>query len=467
MSAAPTAILQSLIVIVEAFLFFGHLPQLFPRTWRVFLCTLASMTSLIADKGPEETSLFRAEAMRCANGPEFGPALIAAPVSFSLVAVSVTLLAAALIALLVFGTYTQRETVTGYVAVTNGEVRIYPQAAGTVAELLVTEGQFVTAGTTLFSLLASRNAGMPTDANREILEALLLEKSALQSQAVEQLLYFAAEDRRLRTLAQGTAARLSVLQQQQQLASQKSAILQRDLERARELHGRAHLSTRELGALEITALDSELALQATALQISSLESDRQDSQSRLEQLRSVQKTRLAEIAEAASRLAQRETATEASVSQSVVTPVDGQVSALHVIEGQTVLADTLALSLLPESVLFHVELFVPGRSIGMLDEAARVQLRFDSYPFEKYGLHGATVDRIARSLILPGDTRLPVAVSEPVYRVRATLDNQYIEVDGSRRPLTAGITLKADILLSQRSLLEWILAPVISAGSRL
>jgi membrane fusion protein len=96
-----------------------------------------------------------------------------------------------------------------------------------------------------------------------------------------------------------------------------------------------------------------------------------------------------------------------------------------------------------------------------------VQLRFDSYPFEKYGLFGATVDRIARSLILPGDTRLPVAVVEPVYRVRATLDQQYIEVDGSRRPLTAGITLKADILLSQRSLLEWMLAPVISAGSRL
>jgi membrane fusion protein len=266
---------------------------------------------------------------------------------------------------------------------------------------------------------------------------------------------------------QGTDARLSVLQRQQQLASRKSAILQQGLERARELHGRAHLSTRELDALQITALDSELALQAAALQISALESERQDSQARLEQLPSMQQTRLAEIAEAASRLAQRETAVQASVSQTVVAPVAGLVSALHVIEGQTVLADTLALSLLPASALFHAELFVPGRSIGMLDEAARVQLRFDSYPFEKYGLYGATVDRIARSLILPGDARLPVAVVEPVYRVRATLDQQYIEVDGARRALTAGITLKADILLSQRSLFEWMLAPVISAGSRL
>ena len=308
---------------------------------------------------------------------------------------------------------------------------------------------------------------MPTAANREILAAILQEKSALESLAQEQSPYFAAEDRRLRQLVHGMNARLDVLQQQQLLASRRSRILERDLARGRELHGRGHLSTREFDALEIAVLDSELALQDTALQISTLESERQDSEAQLEQLDSMQRTRLAEIAEAVSRLAQRETAVEASVSQIVIAPVAGQVSALHVIDGQTVLADTLALSLLPVSALFHAELLVPARSIGMLDEAARVRLRFDSYPFEKYGLYGATVERIAGSLILPGDARLPVAVVEPVYRVRATLDQQYIEVDGSRRALTAGIALKADILLSQRSLLEWMLAPVISAGSRL
>jgi membrane fusion protein len=425
------------------------------------------MTGLLAAKGTEKTPLFRAEALHWVSGPEHGSALIAAPLGFSVVAVTVAAMAAALVAVLVVGTYTQRETVDGYVAVTNGELRIYPQADGTVADLLVTEGQFVAAGTALFSLLASRNASMPTAANREILEALLQEKSALERQAQEQSLYFAVEGRRLRQLVHGMNAGLRVLQQQQQLASRRSRILQRDLARARELHGRGHLSTREFDVLEIEVLDSELALQATALQISTLEAERQDSQSQLEQLDSKQQTRLAEIAEAVSRLAQRETAVEASVSQIAVAPVDGRVSALHVIAGQTVLADTLALSLLPVSVLFHAELLVPARSIGMLDEAARVRLRFDSYPFEKYGLYGATIERIAGSLILPGDARLPVAVLEPVYRVRATLDQQHVEIDGSRRALTAGITLRADILVSKRSLLEWMLAPVISAGSRL
>lgn len=425
------------------------------------------MTSLIAGEGPEETRLFRAEAMHCANGPAYGSTLVAAPVSFSLVAAAATVIVTTLIALLVGGRYTQRETVAGYVAVANGEVRIFPQAAGTVADLLVTENQFVAAGTPLFSLLTSRNAGMPTAANREILEAIKRENLALQRQVEEQTLYFAAEARRLRQHLHGMQERMPVLRRQRQLASQKNGILQRDVERARQVHGRGHLPARDLETLELAALDGELALQTASLQISAIETDWQEAESRLAQLDSMRQTRLAEIAETASRLAQRESAVRANVSQTVVAPVDGHVSALHIIRGQTVSADTLVLSLLPASAQFYAELIVPGRSIGMLDESARVELRFDSYPFELYGQYGATIDRIARSLLLPGDARLPVPVSEPVYRVRAALDRQYVEVNGTRRALTSGLTFKADILLSERSLLEWMLAPVISVSNRL
>ena len=424
------------------------------------------MSRLIASQEPKDRALFRAEALRCVTATGNGAALLAGPATFTVGAALVALFTAALIALLVFGSYTQRETVAGYIAVTNGELRIFPQTAGTVSGVLVTEGQFVTAGMTLFQLETGRNAGMSASANREILAAVIREKSALENQAQEQQNYFAAEARRLRQLLQGMDARNTVLGQQQRLANDKYLILQRDLARARQVHAQGHLAVRDLDALALAALDSELALLAAQLQQSDLAAERQEAVSRLEQLDSLQRTRLAEIAEAASRLAQRETAASAGISQQVIAPVDGHVSALHVTRGQTVLADTLALSLLPASAQYHAELIVPGRSIGMLKESARVQLRYDSYPYEKFGLYGATIERIAQSLLLPGDARLPVAVAEPVYRVRATLDQQYVEVDGARRALAAGISLQADILVSERSLLEWLLAPVIGAGRR-
>jgi membrane fusion protein len=103
----------------------------------------------------------------------------------------------------------------------------------------------------------------------------------------------------------------------------------------------------------------------------------------------------------------------------------------------------------------------------MLDPGQAVDLRFDAYPFEKFGIQQATVEQVARSLLLPDDARFPVAVHEPVYRVRARLHRQSIDVEGDARSLSPGLTFQADILLGERTLLEWLLAPVIGASKRL
>jgi membrane fusion protein len=153
--------------------------------------------------------------------------------------------------------------------------------------------------------------------------------------------------------------------------------------------------------------------------------------------------------------------------QVVSSPVDGRISALHVLDGQSVRSETLVLNIIPDGSTVYAELLVPGRSAGMLDPGQAVDLRFDAYPFEKFGIHHATVEQVARSLLLPGDARFPVAVPEPVYRVRARLHRQSIDIDGDMRALTPGLTFKADILLDERTLLEWLLAPVIGATMRL
>lgn len=431
------------------------------------IAALTHTAGMDGSNGTTATPLFREQALRKLTGPDFGSALLAAPPRFTAFATAIALIALALIALLVFGRYTQRETVSGYVTVTNGDVRVFPQAAGTVEALLVDEGNLVTAGTPLFTLLTSRNDALSTDNNLQLLREILSEKVALESRSQFQLERLSAEFRRLQQSLQAAAASQSALGRQQQLSAQKFAVVQRNLERARRMHRAGHLSARDLDALEIEAIDIALARESIRMRIAEVVAQGTDIQSQLVQIETQRGTQAAEFAESASRLEQRLVVARAGLEQSVVAPVDGRVSALHVTRGQTVLPDTLALSLLPATASFHAELLVPGRSIGMLDGSPRVQLRFDAYPFEKYGLYGAKIDRVAGSLLLPGDARLPVPVIEPVYRVRVVLDQQHVDVNGKRRRLTAGLTVKADILVSERSLLEWMLAPVIGMGQRL
>jgi membrane fusion protein len=431
------------------------------------VAALTHTAGMNGSNGTTATPLFRGQALRKLAGPDFGSTLLAAPPRFTVFATAIALVALALIALLIFGRYTQRATVSGYVTVTNGDVRVFPQAAGTVEALLVREGDLVTAGTPLFILLTSRNDGLSTDSNRQLLREILSEKSALESRSQFQLERHSVEFRSLQQSLQAAESSRSALGRQQQLSAQKFAVVQRNLERARRLHRAGHLSARDLDALEIEALDIALAGETIRMRIAEVVGQVKKIQSQLIQIEIQRGTHEAEIAESASRLEQRLVVARAGLEQSVVAPVDGRVSALHVTRGQTVLPDTLVLSLLPITARFHAELFVPGRNIGMLDGSPRVQLRFDAFPFEKYGLYGARIDRIAGSLLLPGDARLPVPVIEPVYRVRAVLDQQHVAVNGKQRRLAAGLTFKADILVSERSLLEWMLAPVIGMGQRL
>jgi membrane fusion protein len=56
-----------------------------------------------------------------------------------------------------------------------------------------------------------------------------------------------------------------------------------------------------------------------------------------------------------------------------------------------------------------------------------------------------------------------VTVKEPVYKVTAALDRPDVDAYGKKMPLQAGMLLKADIVLERRSLLHWVLDPLLSA----
>jgi membrane fusion protein len=411
--------------------------------------------------------LFRAEALRHQAESVFGSALDAGPVSFCTTTLAVSVAAIALIAIVVFGSYAQRETVDGFIASTDGDIRVFPQAAGVVTNLRVSEGMHVSAGESLFSLLTSRNGAMSTEANVEIRDAILAEQQALRQQAREQEQYFATENTRLQRSVQNSESIILALRRQLTLAGQKSELVRRDRNRLEKLGNAGFLAERERDALSVLALESEIAVETIVLRLAEQEAGLQDTRSRIDQLGFQQRTRLAEIAVQSGQIAQRLAVIGAGLMQVVSSPVDGRISALHVLDGQSVGSETLVMNIIPQGSRVYAELLVPGRSVGMLDPGQAVDLRFDAYPFEKFGIQQATVEQVARSLLLPDDARFPVAVHEPVYRVRARLHRQSIDVEGDARSLSPGLTFQADILLGERTLLEWLLAPVIGASKRL
>lgn len=133
-------------------------------------------------------------------------------------------------------------------------------------------------------------------------------------------------------------------------------------------------------------------------------------------------------------------------------PVSGRVAALPVTKGQSIRPQELAIALLPEGGLLEEELFVPTRAAGFIREGQNVQVQFEAFPFQKFGVAQGTVAAASKTIFEPTELPVNLGLAEPVYRVVVGLEDQQVDAYGEKFPLQAGMTLKADIVQEKRKL---------------
>ena len=90
-------------------------------------------------------------------------------------------------------------------------------------------------------------------------------------------------------------------------------------------------------------------------------------------------------------------------------------------------------------------------------------LRYQAFPYQKFGHHAGRVVRVSRSAIVPADGQ----AQEPYYRVLVELDRQTVTAYGKSEPLRPGMALEADILGERRKLYEWVLEPLYSLNGKI
>ena len=142
-------------------------------------------------------------------------------------------------------------------------------------------------------------------------------------------------------------------------------------------------------------------------------------------------------------------------------------SSITVSSGQSVTADAAFATILPAGSKLQVELLVPTRAIGFVTKGKEVALRYEAFPYERFGQYRGVIADVSQTVWSPGDKVGPLVVREPAYRITAKLDRQTVEAMGQEIPLRSGMLVNADILLEKRSLLEWIFEPVLQLRGRL
>jgi len=136
--------------------------------------------------------------------------------------------------------------------------------------------------------------------------------------------------------------------------------------------------------------------------------------------------------------------------------------------GQPATPDTALASLVPSDARLQAHLFAPSSAVGFLHSDQTVLLRYQAYPYQKFGHQAGHVLQVSRTPLQTAELAslaLP-AGSEPLYRITVALDQQAVQAYGQAQALAPGMQLDADVMLDRRRLIEWIFEPVLSIAGR-
>jgi len=119
-------------------------------------------------------------------------------------------------------------------------------------------------------------------------------------------------------------------------------------------------------------------------------------------------------------------------------------------------------TLVPLDVPLEAEVSVNARDIGQVavDDLARI--KFDAYPFQKFGTADGTIRTVSRDAFTPdGKADTQGAAASPFFKARVLLDSSTFQTKEGAKQLLPGMTVSAEIKVGTRSVISYFLYPLL------
>ena len=409
------------------------------------------------------TSLFRHEVVDFQEiERQFGRAILLQPISLKVITWLLVSVVALSLFLLVVGQYSRKATVSGYLIPSVGTAKIFALQRGTITKVDVTEGQEVQEQQPLLTIDTTQISATGEDVNAAILRTLLGQRDELNSQIAGETQRQASERQRLTLLIQGAKDEIAQLEGKIPLQQERIKIIESLVASVAKLEAKGIVTTVEFKRRQSEALDLKQNLNSLRQQLAARQNQLTDTQYTLNQLPIVIAEKIQLLRNELSSVEQRISEINGRRAFVIRAPITGRVSALQASPGKIAEPNQLQLEIIPASTL-KAELLVPSRSIGFVRVGQPVGIRYDAFPYQNFGRYKGTITEISHNILTRSDVSSGfITLEEPVYRVTAALDRQDISAYGKSMPLQAGMLLKGDVILDKRSLMQWVLDPLLS-----
>ncbi|HGO7020073.1 TPA: HlyD family secretion protein [Neisseria meningitidis] len=417
--------------------------------------------------------LFRKEVFVAQQNKWTGQVILTRPFSFLFLTFCAFLIALCIIIFLIFGSYTNKTTVEGQLLPTMGVVRVYSSDIGTITHKFVEDGNFVKAGEPLFKLSTSRFGEKGNVHAKLAAEANL--KKTLALQELERLKRIHQnEQKNVHNNIHRLNNQLENIKQQITGQNRQIRLAEKTLNKNKFLASQGAVSQQDKMTAESHLLEQRSRLESLKLEQNNAIRELDEQKITLSSLPERHKTELSQLNRAITEMNQEILDFDLKSEQTIRASKSGYISTINVDIGQQVEPSKLLLSIVPEQTELVANLYIPSKAVGFIKPKDKVVLRYQAYPYQKFGHATGEIISVARTAL--GKQELsglgiiftnPTLLNEPAYLVKVKLEKQTIKAYGENKPLQIGMILEADILHERKKLYEWVLDPLYSISGKI
>lgn len=367
----------------------------------------------------------------------------------------------------------------GHVVASGQNKMIQHLEGGIVEEILIEEGQSVKANQPLIKVKNEKSFSS-FESNQLNVDALRAKAARLKAEANggslsgggstymgnEQSLFYS---NRQNLNAKIAALREKLSQNRQELSEAKSRkehlrqslnMINEEVRMTGPMVEKGIRSKVDFLKLQREANEAEDAYQSTVLSIPRLESVIAETQRNIDEanylFRSDAQRQYNETLAQLNSLQADASALSDQVDRTVVrSPMDGTVQKLYVhTKGGVVKPGDDLVEIVPKGANLLVEVKLKPSDIAFIYPGQKAVVKFSAYDFAIYGaLEGKVVHISADAMTTQKE--------ETYYTVRIQTDKSYMEHNGKRLQIIPGMTVNADIVTGQKSILDYILKPIL------
>lgn len=424
--------------------------------------------------------LFRSEVLAERQTQWLGTVLLTPRRSTYVFGLFALLATAAVLALLFLADFTRTARVSGWLQPEEGVVRVFAPRPGVVTTVHASEGAQVHQGAPLLTLSDEAQSAARGATQEQIALRLAERRQSLLQESRQRAALLGQQQRALRE-------RIDALRDEEENIAHEIALLNSRVkiaERAEALHQRlaqeGFISDMRLQQVESETIEHRARAGALERNRITIQRERMALESELRDLPLKTRNEIALVERGVAELEQELAEAEARREIVVPAPQDGTVTAIVAVPGWYANVSVPLLSIVPSDAPLEAHLYSPSRAIGFVSAGQRVRLRYQAYPYQKFGQYEGTVKNVSRSAISPaevppqlsgvvslsGAAGMQATISEPVYRITVGLEEQSVTAYGKQVPLQAGMLVEADVALENRRLYEWVLDPLYTLTGR-